>query len=130
MIVVDSSAWLEVLLDGPLAEVFAERIDAEDAVIVPAIVVYEVYKVALRERGEEAADTIAAQIMSHDVAELDADLAVYSAMVSTEHGLPMADAIVYATALAGDAVLLTSDVDSAGLPNVDYLPKPGDDASG
>jgi len=47
-------------------------------------------------------------------------LAVSAANVSIQHRLPMADSIMYATAMAYDATLWTLDVDFAHLPDVQY----------
>lgn len=121
MTVVDSSGWLEVLLDGPLADEFSLHLQDEDGVLVPSIVVYEVHKVARRERGGDVADGIVALMLAHHVVDLDANLAIYAAELSLEHRLPMADAIVYATARAHDATLVTRDVGFRSLPGVEYL---------
>jgi len=44
--VVDSSAWLEYFADGPNAAVFAEPLGDVTRLVVPAITVYEVFKVS------------------------------------------------------------------------------------
>ena len=44
MNVVDSSGWLEYFADGPNADFFAAAIEASDALVVPTVSVYEVYK--------------------------------------------------------------------------------------
>lgn len=113
-----------MLLDGPLADEFSLHLQDEDSVLVPSIVVYEVHKVAHRERGGDVADGIVALMLAHHVVDLDANLAVYAAELSLEHRLPMADAIVYATALAHGAVLVTGDADFRDLPGVEYLAQP------
>ena len=43
--VVDSSSWIEVLTNGPQADRFLEVLDDEKSLIVPAITVFEVFKV-------------------------------------------------------------------------------------
>ncbi len=48
---------------------------------------------------------------------------MWAADVSLEHGLPMADAMVYASAQANRALLVTLDADFKGLPDVEYLGK-------
>lgn len=40
-----------------------------------------------------------------------------------EHKLPLADSVVFATALLHDATLWTQDADFEGLPNVRYRAK-------
>ena len=41
---VDSSGWIEFIGGGPLAERFSPYFEREEKLIVPAIVLYEVYK--------------------------------------------------------------------------------------
>ena len=59
------------------------------------------------------------------VVPLDTALALAAAEVSAHHGLAMADAIVYATAQAHDADVLTCDAHFGGLPGVTLIPKTG-----
>ncbi len=49
MNVVDSSGWLEYFADGPNAFFFAPAITQTDALIVPAISLYEVFKRVLQQ---------------------------------------------------------------------------------
>jgi hypothetical protein len=44
LFLVESSGWVEFLGDGPLADRFAPLFEREECLIVPAIVLYEVYK--------------------------------------------------------------------------------------
>ena len=55
MKVVDSSGWLEYFAQGPNANFFAPAIQETDSLVVPAICMYEVFKLMLTQRGEEAA---------------------------------------------------------------------------
>ena len=55
MNVVDSSGWLEYFAGGRHARTFEPVLEDIDSLIVPAVSVYEVFKVLLREAGEEAA---------------------------------------------------------------------------
>ena len=52
---------------------------------------------------------------------LDESLALEAADVALVHGLAMADAIVYATAMRQNATLVTSDADFRGLPGAVVL---------
>jgi predicted nucleic acid-binding protein len=121
--VVDSSAWLEYFGDGPRAADFARPIVAVDTLIVPTLTLFEVFKRLLVQRGEDAALQGAAIMRQGKVVELDGRLALESARLSVELGLPMADSIVYATARSLGATLWTQDADFADLPGVRYLPK-------
>jgi predicted nucleic acid-binding protein len=55
MNVVDSSAWLEYLVDSERASLFAEPIEQTHELIVPVLVIYELFKKVVRERGEQPA---------------------------------------------------------------------------
>jgi predicted nucleic acid-binding protein len=125
--VVDSSGWLELFADGPLAESYAAHLADLAQVSTPVIVLYEVYRWLKRERGDEEALIAAAQIAKTQVVPVTITLALTAADLGLEHGLPMAGSLVYATAVSMGAELITSDADFASLPGVIYLakPKPG-----
>jgi len=120
---VDSSGWVELLTDGPLADEYAVHLEDPEQVLTPSIVLFEVYKWVKRERGEEEALQVAAQLEKTEVAPLTSTIALTAADASLEHGLAMADAIVYATAAVHEAELVTSDRDFASLSGVTYLEK-------
>jgi predicted nucleic acid-binding protein len=120
---VDSSGWVEFAMDGPLARRYQSHLEARTQVITPSIVIYEVYKRLKRDFSEAAADAIVAEMGKTQVIALDDGLALQAAEISLEHKLPMADAIVYATAQAYKATLITSDADFKELANVLYLKK-------
>ncbi len=124
MLLVDSSGWLEFLTDGPLAGTYAQHLKRLDDVLTPTIVLYEVYKVIKRQRSEEEALTVVAQMGKTQVVLLSDMIALTAADASLTYQLAMADAIVYATALIHKAKLVTSDADLASLPGVVYLKKP------
>jgi predicted nucleic acid-binding protein len=121
--VVDSSAWLEYFAGGPGARHFSAAIEDTDRLIVPVIVLYEVFKRVLAQRGEDAALRAAAFMERGLVAEVNAALALAAARLSVEHRLPMADSLILATARATDATLWTLDADFEGLPSVRYFPR-------
>ena len=117
-IVVDSSGWLEYLTDDVNAERFAPYVAGNFHVIVPTIVVYEVYKKLLMESGKSAADAFSSDAMRRTVVPLDDVLAISAAQISLDHRLPMADAIIYASTIAQNAELVTGDPHFRGLPGV------------
>jgi predicted nucleic acid-binding protein len=123
MNIVDSSGWLEYFADGPNAEHFAGPLRDVAGLIVPAITLYEVFKVVCRQRGEDAALQAIALMQQGEVVELNASLALLAAKVSLELKLPMADSIILATARSHEAALWTQDVDFADLEGVRYFPK-------
>ncbi len=123
MRVIDSSGWLEWFTDGPLAERYHRFLETPDNILLPAVVVYEVYKVLKRERGEETALIALGHMQQSKVIALDATGALQAADLALRHGLAMADAMVYATARSHDCELVTSDSDLKGLQKVTLLSK-------
>ncbi len=118
--VLDSSGWLEHFKCGPRADAFEPYVHAP-SVLVPTVVLYEVYKVLLRDDSETAADRAAAMLQERPLIPLTSTLALRAASLSLAHRLAMADAIVYATAQAYDALLVTGDEHFKELPGVRYL---------
>jgi predicted nucleic acid-binding protein len=123
MNVVDSCGWLEYFADGPNADFFAPAIEDVDALIVPTISIYEVFKRVLQQRGEGDALQAVAILAQGQIIELDTTLAMEAARISVEEKLPMADSIMLATAQTYDATLWTQDADFRGKQGVEYVEK-------
>jgi predicted nucleic acid-binding protein len=121
--VVDSSGWLEFFSEGPNAGFFAVPLAETDELIVPAISVYEVFKTVLRQKDESSALEAVALMEQGRIVPLDTPISLLAARLSLDHSLPMADAIILATARLWDAVLWTQDVDFDGIEGVRYRPK-------
>ncbi|MEM6648510.1 MAG: type II toxin-antitoxin system VapC family toxin [Bacteroidota bacterium] len=124
MNVVDSSGWLEYFADAPNADFFAPAIEETDALIVPAISIYEVFKRVMMQRDEDDALKATAHMQQGRVVPLDASLAIQAAKLSLQHKIPMADSIILATARQFDATLWTQDADFKALDGVQYKEKP------
>jgi predicted nucleic acid-binding protein len=123
MNVVDSSGWLEYFANGPNAEFFADAIENTDELIVPSISMYEVFKRVLQQRNEQDALQAIATMGQGRVIELDMEIALSSAKLSTELKLPMADSIILATARLHSAILWTQDSDLGVIEGVQYIQK-------
>jgi predicted nucleic acid-binding protein len=121
--VVDSSAWLEYLDGGPNARSFEPPILAVDRLVVPSICLLEVFKRVLREKGEDAALDVVAQMRQGLVVDLDADLALEAARLGVELKLPLADSVILGTARLHTAIVWTQDEDFDGMEGVRYFPK-------
>jgi len=117
--VVDSSGWLEYFTDSERAPLFAPAIEDAESLLVPVIILYEVCKKVLRERGENAALQIASMMQTGRIIDLDSSLA----LEAMRHPLPLADSLIYATALRHGATLWTQDEHFQDLPQVRYFPK-------
>lgn len=122
MNLVDSCGWLEYVSDGPNAGYFANAIEHPDTLVVPAICVYEVYKVLLRNCSEHTALRAVAIMSKGTLVPIDESIALSAAKISLDHNLPMADSIIIAAANYTDATIWTQDIHFAKLPRVKYFP--------
>ena len=123
MNLLDSSGWIEYFANGPNAEHFAPVATESTTLLVPTIVLHEVYRWVEREGGESAANRAALAMQEGSVVALDADLAIAAARLARRHKLPTADSIIYATARSRGATVWTQDDDFEDLPDVRYFPK-------
>lgn len=123
MRVVDSSAWVEWLIDSATGKRLAELIPRPEECIVPTIVQLEMCKWLRREKGEDQADRFLAYSMKCSVAPLDTVIAVMASDFARSHKLATADAIVYATTQHFRAALLTCDSHFRDLPSVILVDK-------
>ena len=122
MKLIDSCGWLEFFTDGPLSADYEKELTSGlEEILVPTIVLYEVFKFLLRTSAEETAIRCTAHMTQCRVVDLDSVLAFESAEVSTRNSLAMADAIVYATSRKYGAQLITSDADLKGMEGVAYI---------
>lgn len=122
MNVIDSSAWLEYLADGPNAEFFAPAIEDVATQVVPSLTIYEVFKRILQQRSEHEALAAVALMHQGNVADLNSTLALAAARISVREALPLADSVILATTRAHDATLWTQDADFEGHDGVQYVP--------
>lgn len=121
MILIDSCGWIEFLSDGDKAEDYANYFVEAESIITPTIVIYEVIKKVLRERGEEAVVMVAAQMNRTKIIDLTEGLSLLAADLSIKHNLPMADAIVYAAAKASECRVVTGDKHFKDLDDVVFI---------
>lgn len=123
MNLVDSSAWLEYFAGGPQAARFTPVIEAVKDLIVPTIVMLEVSRRILQQRGDDEVLQVAAVLHQGRVVPLDSGLAFSAAQLGVAHKLPLADSIILATAKQFSATIWTMDADFDGLPDVRFFPK-------
>lgn len=123
MLLIDSSGWIEFFTNGALSGEYSKYIKDPAKIITPTIVLYEVYKKIKRERSEEDALLAVSLINKTSIVPLSESIALLAADISLKHLLPMADAIVYATALEENCNIVTSDAHFNGLDRVVFLEK-------
>jgi predicted nucleic acid-binding protein len=98
MNLLDSSGWIEYFVEGPNAERFASVLDETARLLVPTIVLQEVYRWVDREGGELAASRAMATMQTGTVMDLDTDLALASARLAPQHRRHTADLLDHAAA--------------------------------
>ena len=64
----------------------------------PSICIHEVFKIILRERGEDKALLLVAAMQQGRVVDLDGEMALEAATLGSQEGLALADSVIYATA--------------------------------
>ncbi|MDP3296271.1 MAG: type II toxin-antitoxin system VapC family toxin [Thermodesulfovibrionia bacterium] len=121
MFLIDSSGWIEFFTNGTLVNVFARYMKDPARIVTPTIVLYEVYKKIKREKTEEEALAAASIINRTVVIDLSESIALFAADLSIKYSLPMADAIVYATALEKNCKVVTSDTHFKELNKVIFV---------
>jgi predicted nucleic acid-binding protein len=124
MRLIDTSAWIEWLTGSPFGLMLAAEFPPAEQWLVPTMVQLELARWLTREAGEDKADQVIAFTNTCAVADLDTAIALSAAELGARHKLATADAIIYATARAHGADVLTCDRHFETLPDVRYHPKP------
>jgi len=123
MLLVDTSAWIEWLIASPTGEKVEKLLPDEADWLVPTMVQLELAKWLTREVGEDKADQVIAFTQICKVIPLDSEIALSAAEACREFKLATADAIIFATAQAHGATLITCDQHFSGLANVILVEK-------
>lgn len=93
------------------------------SLVVPVITIYEVFKVVLRESGENKALQAVATMHKGKIIDLTTSIAMNAAKISLHHNLPMADSIILSTVYAYDCTIWTQDADFENIPGVKFFSK-------
>ncbi len=120
MNVVDSSGWIEYFAGGPNASFFADPIERTSELVVPTISLYEVYRHFCLRRTVDDAFRALASMHGGRLADLNPLIAHSAARIGLEHKLPMADAVILATAHLWGATVWTQDDHFKGFEGVRY----------
>ena len=123
MNVVDSSGWIEYLLDTPRADLFADAIENRASLLVPVIALYEVHKLLSRTLPAHRVSACLDVMRLGRVLELTDRRAIAAADTALRHRLAMADAVMYSMAIEHGGSLWTQVAHYQGLPSVHYFPK-------
>jgi len=123
MNIVDSSLWIEYFLENDIDQSIIDTIKDANNLYIPVISLYEVYKKFLSIGDSEKANIAVVIMQNAAVIGINPQLAVLAAQLGKQHKLPMADSIIYATAVLCDADLYTQDKHFENLDRVHYFTK-------
>lgn len=123
MNLIDSSFWLEFYGGTKNADYVSEKIQNMSQIIIPTIIIVEVFKKLLIVAGEKDAIKFIAQMKKGNIVELNFEISLNSALYGIKYQLPIADSIIYATAIANNAQIYTLDKHFKDLPNVIFYEK-------
>jgi predicted nucleic acid-binding protein len=123
MNLVDSCGWLEYFCGTDRANLFAAALEDTANLVVPTVCIYEVCKKILHEMNEQAALQAVASMRQAQLIPFDDSLAISAALLSRRYKIPMADAIVMASARNVDAIIWTQDRHFENIPGVKFFPK-------
>ena len=123
MFIIDSCGWLEWFTNGNLATNYKKYLVDQNNILMPSMILYEVYKILKREVGEDKALLATGYMKNFEVIPLDETLALAAADVALREKLAMADAIIVATSHLYDCKVITSDIDLKDQPDVTYIDK-------
>lgn len=121
--VVDSSGWIEYFVGSKNGENFADAINDLENLIVPSVVIFEVFKKFYIDRDETMALKVTSHMKLGKVVEFNDDIAILSAKIGHDLGLRTVDSIIYATAWLNGAALWTQDADFKNVAGVKYFKK-------
>ena len=124
MHVVDTSGWLAYFADSPQARHFAAAVEDTEHLLVPVIIVCEVFKKVALAFDENRALQAIGQLKQGRVVDVDETIAIYAGKLGLEKKLPMADALIHATAVLHGATVYTQDAHFEGLAQVRYFRRP------
>lgn len=124
MIIIDSSFWIELFAGTDLGKIIRDNNDFKNGnFIVPSIVITEVYKKLLSMFDSYTALLYTTQMQIGKIVNLDFELALSAAEKGKKFKLPLADSIIYATAIKYKVDLYTLDSNFENLENVKYFKK-------
>lgn len=116
---IDSSVWIDYLVNGNLKDV----IETEEKLLLATISVIEIKKKLwkLKISNKQINEKINYIKKNSILISLDEKIADKASILVIEKNLPVADSIVYASSLVNNATLLTLDNDFRGLDKVKIL---------
>ena len=123
MNMVDSSLWVEYFLENDIDQSIIDILKDEDDLLVSVISIYEIYKKFLTIGDIEKANTAVDIMQNATIVDITPEIAILAAQLGKQYKLPMADSIIYATAVLNSAEIYTQDKHFKYLDHVHYFVK-------
>ncbi len=123
MLCVDSSGWIEFFLGSAAGRTFKPIIERTAELVVPAISIFEVHRFLSRTSAAGVREKAVELMCRSTVVDLNAQRAISASNIAQQHGLAMADAVIYSIAQEFNATFWTQDVDYKDLAGVSYHAK-------
>ena len=123
MTLLDSSYWLEYFAGSENCKEYKKEIENISNVIIPTIIIYEVFKKLLMETTEDNALIAIAHMELGKVIEIDSEIAISAAKFSVHYKIPMADSIILSVSKKFSSKFYTHDEHFSNIPDVIYIPK-------
>ncbi|MGE4233372.1 MAG: type II toxin-antitoxin system VapC family toxin [Bacteriovoracia bacterium] len=117
----DSSVWIEIFRKGPLSSLCKKELNSSSNILVPTLVIYEVYRKIAQTLSEDVALSAIALLSQHTVVDLNRDIALLAADISISHKLGMADSMILAHAKESHAKLISLDNDFSSISDAKVL---------
>src|SRR5260370_11994808 len=108
LVLVESSGWLEYIVGDEKADAFGAVFQGSAQVLVPTIVLYEVFKILLLRASKTDANIFLSEALRRRVVNLTDTIALAAASHSIDYKLPMSDPIIYPTPPSHPPPLTTS----------------------
>jgi len=121
LIILDSSIWIEIAIEGPLLNSLRQYIERTENIFTPTIVFYEVSKKLITNGSKGTLFEFQFTMLTTEIIPLTVDIAAESARLSLLYNLSMADAIIYTTGRLHNADIVTLDEDLKDLPGVIFI---------
>ena len=123
-ICIDSCGWIEFFMNEENSDFFGKKIlDTEIEIIVPALIIFEVYKIILTYYTKKDALRALTLLKKQTSIPITDDIALSAVFLSKEYQLGFADSLILATAQNEKATLFTQDCDFKNIPGVEYIQK-------
>lgn len=106
-----------------MGESVSAIIEDTASLIIPSIVVYEVFEKLLQETDEDRALVAIAHMKQRRVVSLDSEMAIYAAKIGKDFQLDLADSIIYANVIKFNGKLWTQDKHFKDLDHVQSFEK-------